>query len=429
MEEEATIKAEEKAEAEVVAVANEEVEAEEPTVEPEAEKAEEEPVEKPVENTEEVAENGEETITIEKEPEMDNEVAKSLVKEASQKSISESADYLKSKSAVADFAKIMYKSSKTGAGIDLWKENLAAKGITGDALLPSRIENVLFKAWEDKGGILSTFRTSTARHLAANAFYGANAEDIRAKGHKKGEAKAEQIITNKRRDLSVKAIYKMLNLDWQDIVEDENGELLAFRTEELAARVADEIAKGAILGDGRTAPEGSDPDYRVFDGTRGLFSMVADIDGSTVANSYASFVASQIANVETDTIYAKIVKTLNAVKPVTTGGRKVLIVPEGTIAELQLIQNENGGYLFQPGTDFAAIFNALVFELPGVKAAGYDVLAYADQGYVLTGTGDVVRTGYDMIHNQDQMLVERAVAGSLEGWKRAAGYKSAAVSA
>ena len=390
---------------------------------------EETPAEEPVEAPEA------ETISTNntEEPIMENadNVAKTLVmEEATQKSVSvNTTDYLKSKSALKDFAKTMYKYSKTGNAVDMWKENLAAKGVTGDAILPSRLENIFFETWEDKDGILSTFRKISNRHVAANAFYGAEAEDIRAKGHKKGETKAEQAIVNKRRDLSVKVIYKMLALDWQDIVDDEDGELVAFRTRELAKRVANEIALGAILGDGRTEPGEGEADYRVFDGTRGLFSIKADLDACGTANSYASFVARTIDNVATDTIYAKVIKTLAKVKAVTPGAKKVVIVPEGTIAELQLIQNENGGYLFQPGTDFNAVFGAYVYELAEMATSGYDVIAYADQGYLLAGTDDVVRTGFDLKTNKDQMLVERAVAGSLDGSKVAAGYKTATVSA
>lgn len=413
---------------EVVETPETPAEAEETAEEPKAEEPEaEETAEEPAEDSDA------EIVNITKDNTMDNAdaVAKTLaMPEATQKSVSvNSTDYLKSKAALKDFAKTMYKYAKTGNAVDMWKENLASKGISGDAILPSRLENIFFETWEDKDGILATFRKISNRHVAANAFYGAQAEDIRAKGHKKGETKAEQAVVNKRRDLSVKVIYKMLSLDWQDIVDDEDGELVAFRTRELAKRVANEIALGAILGDGRSEPGQDEADYRVFDGSRGLFSIKADLDGSSVSNSYASFVARTIDNVPTDTIYAKVLKTLAKVKSVTPGAKKVVIVPEGTIADLQLIQNENGGYLFQPGTDFGTVFGATIYELAEMADSGYDVIAYADQGYLLAGTDDVVRTGFDIKTNKDQMLVERAVAGSLDGSNVAAGYKSASVSA
>lgn len=366
----------------------------------------------------EAEEAKEETINEEK-PEMADQttVAKTLVKEASQKTVSAPVEgYLKTKGAVKDFAKCIAENGKFAA--KAWMDNLSAKGITGDAILPSEIENIFFKAWEDNGGIISTFAGVRLTSGALNAF----TTESRALGHKKGEAKANQTITNIRRDIKAKIIYKKLPIDLQDLIDDQTGELLRFRVQELAERVANEIVVSAILGDGRS--EGT-PDYRTFDGTRGLFAMAADITGSSESGSYASAVATAINNVEGDDAYAKIVKTLAKVK----GDRKVVILPEGTLAGLALTKLDNGNYMFQAGVNFEQIFGARIFELPEMTGSAYDVIAYADGAYKLFGTGDMVRTDFDLTYNQDIMLVERAVAGSLAGNKVAAGYKAAAVSA
>ena len=156
--------------------------------------------------------------------------------------------------------------------------------------------------------------------------------------------------------------------------------------------------------------------------------MVADIAGSGVANSYASMVATQLNGSADDDLYAKIVKTLAKVKPVgITSGRdfrKVIVVEPTDLASLHLLTNAAGAYLFAPGTDFEQVFGAKIIELEGVKAAGYDVIAYANQGYTLLGTDDMVRTDFDISTNTDYMLVERLVAGSAEGNKVIAGYKN-----
>ena len=280
--------------------------------------------------------------------------------------------------------------------------------------------------------MLGTFRRSNRRAGVANAYYG-EGENIRAKGHKKGEEKAVQQISTLHRDLKGKILYKMLDIDLIDLLEDEDGEFLRFRTEELAARLKTEVYTGAILGDGRSVPGDNEADYRVFDGSRGLHSIVADLNGSSVANSYASFVASTINNVATDSTYKKIVKTLRAIKPtaftVNTPINKVIVIDPTDLTDLMLAEDEEGRPLFQPGTDFEKVFRAKIVELEGIKAAGYDVIAYANQGYTLLGTDDMVRTDFDIKTNKDYMLVERLVSGSLEGSKVAAGYKSAGASA
>jgi hypothetical protein len=163
----------------------------------------------------------------------------------------------------------------------------------------------------------------------------------------------------------------------------------------------------------------------MFNGSRGLWSMAADIAGSATAGSYASKVASIVANVATDGTYEKIVKTLAAVKPVgtTTGNdRKVLVIDPADLTALALTKNEQGQFIFAPGVNFEEVFRCKIVELEGVKNSGFDVIAYANQGYTLLGTDDMVRTDFDIDYNRDVMLVERLVAGSLEGNKVAAGY-------
>ena len=422
---------EEKDDKELVEQAEAVAEAETPT-EAEAEPEAETPAEEPAEAEEAPAEEAEETITTNESKgiKMDDKIAKSLVKEPSQAAVSVetgATGYLNSKGAMADFAHVIAENRGNKFAIkSAWESNLKAKGLAGTFTLPTELEAIFFHAWNDvEADVLGTFRRSARRAGVANAFYGANAEDIRAKGHKKGETKADQTLTATKRDLKGKIIYKKLGIDLIDLLEDESGEVLRFRTEELTDRLRTEVFIGAVLGDGRSE---ATPDYRVFDGSRGLWSMVSDIAGSGVANSYASMVATSINGSADDDLYAKIVKTLAQVKPVgiTRGQeyRKVIVVEPTDLASLHLLTNAAGAYLFAPGTDFERVFGAKIIELEGVKAAGYDVIAYANQGYTLLGTDDMVRTDFDISTNTDYMLVERLVAGSAEGNKVVAGYKN-----
>lgn len=248
-----------------------------------------------------------------------------------------------------------------------------------------------------------------------------------ALGHKKGEQKAEQDVTAIPRNGGLKTVYKKLKLDWIDIVNDESGELYVFRTRELTDRVLHALVKGAILGDGLSAPSEGQPDYRVFDGTNGLYSIASDLDGSSVAGSYAATVATVVPNTASDDMRAKIVKTLSKVC-VGDGERKVLVVAEGTLSDMLLEKNSVGDYRYSMDTDWAKIFNvAYIVEFPAdeMKAAGYDVMAYKDQAYTIGGPDMTVRNWFDGNVNQDVMLVERPVMGSLEGNKVAAGYATA----
>ena len=197
---------------------------------------------------------------------------------------------------------------------------------------------------------------------------------------------------------------------------------MQFRTEELASRVANEIVVGAILGDGRSS---ATPDYRVFDGTKGLYSMAADITASATKGTYASAVATKVTEAESGMLYASYLKTLSAVH---TNGRKVLIVPYGAIAELLTDTDDSNKPIFAPGTTPEQLFpNTRVFELEEMVVDSMQAIAYADgQAYVLNGdNAGRVFTDFEITKNQDVMEVVRYVGGSLQGRKLAAGLVKA----
>lgn len=303
-------------------------------------------------------------------------------------------------------------------------------GVMGDAILPTDISNVFFKAWQDAGGILETFQQLPV--VAANVYaMKADGESGRAKGHKKGETKDAQELKLVRRQLSPKIIYKLLPLDMIDIINDTTGELLLIRAQELASRVVDEQARGSIVGDGREAPESSNPDRRVFDGANGLWSMKHDLDASA-SDEFAKTVATKIAATDVTDLsqYEKVRKVLSKVKSRRVNGRdmgKVVVLPEGGIEAIYDSKNANSTPIITPGVRLDAIFDNVTFiEADWMTGSGYEMIAYANQGYVLAGQRDaVVRTDYDIYKNQDLMINERAVSGSLQGYHAAAGIATA----
>lgn len=423
---EVTLKADEATEAEVEEATEEKAEEEEKSEpEAEAENATETEGESVAEEEEKSEESEAETTeeSTKEESEMDKEIAKEAIATPAVAVKATSENYLASKDYMNVFKKAIIdtKGQSAEATKAVLKAHLTSKGITGDAILPTEIASIFFKTWEDKGSILSTFRNINAPAAALYAF-GGEGEGIRAKGHKKGDQKAVQTVTSTRRDLKQKLVYKRQDYDLQDILDDTTGELLRFRVEELGARVANEIALGAILGDGRTQPE-SGADYRVFDGTRGLWSMAADIAGNS---AYQNAVANAVTYSATDNIFDKIKKTLAQVRAIN-GGRKVVVVAPGVLTDFEISKTESGVYLIAPGTSASALFpNTVIFEMDEMEGADYDVIAYAENGYALFSTNEMVRTAFDLDYNTDAMLVERSVAGSLYGNRVAAGYNAQA---
>lgn len=353
-----------------------------------------------------------------------NEIAKEQVKSFADQGLNVVAnDYLKSKSAMKDFREtiLKYHRGDNAKIMEDWADQVKAKGLSGDAILPSRIEQIFFQTWSENGSILSTFKRSSTKALKVNALTG-EGEGILAKGHKKGEQKDEQDIENLQRSLMCLPIYKKLSFHLQDLFNDETGDLLQWRVEELAERIASMIAIGAILGDGRTA---GTPDYRVFRDGEGLYSMKDDINGTA---DFQKAVATKITGLASDNVMDLVVKVRNAVKGKgsnQTQPSKILIVPEGFMTELETAKTTNGDRLFPIGTDFAmALRVKAIYELEEMvpSATVPSIICYADQSYTLIGEGATkTYTDFDLNTNKDIMLQEQFVAGSLTGRKTAAG--------
>lgn len=375
-----------------------EVPEEEVTDEPEGEA----PQETPEDNTD--PEEEEET--------MNKQIAKDAVvnKGAMPNQPASANNYLKSKAALADFKNIVLKNHR-GSNEQImreWSAHIKSKGVTGDAIMPAQIENIFFKAWVDNPGILATFRTISVKNAAV---YAMSTSDT-AKGHKKGETKSDQTLTAVRRDLKGLGIYKKLPIDLQDLYDDETGELLAFRVEELAARVANAIAIGALIGQG----SGNDA---TLQGTRGLYPMLTDIKDTS---GFGSKVATKVEGKEGEGNYELAIRALGAVKDEKQAG-KILVVPTGFITEIKLAKGSDGHLMFPAGSDIASLLGAKqIFEIDELADKDVKAIAYANQSYVLVGEPTAtVRTDFDIDKNQDIMLTERYVGGSAQGYKTVAG--------
>lgn len=385
--------------------------------------------EKP-EETEQTEENGKtepeqeetpaETVEEEKEKEnneMNDEIAKAAVvaegAEAVENTAAKAKAYLASDKAMADFAKVIVSNKGLGneAVLNAWGTELKSKGITGAAVLPTKLENVLFKLWTDQPGILSTFKFVNVKHAQALGYQlGTNGT---AKGHTKGAQKTDQDLVGVSREILTRAIYKKLPIDLQDLVDDETGALLAFRSEELQDRIANAIAVGAIVGNSEYLNSG-----------RGLYSMTADI---AATSGYGKDVAVSVENDSNDTAYDKAIKTIYALN-IEDGKQAVLIAPRGFKQELLLTKDSAGHPVFNPGMDIAAALGVkAVYELSEMAGSGYDLIAYVEDTYMVIGEGNTsVYTQKDLSYNQDVMLAERYVGGSATGFQTVAGYKTAA---
>ena len=286
-----------------------------------------------------------------------------------------------------------------------------ADGISGLAD-PLNIEKMFMDALEKSDGIISYFRRANVRGLTNNVLDGASDEGGRAKGFKKGDNKADQSLTNTIRTVYCKMVYKKLSLDALEVYE--NPELIQFRAQELVDAIILEIERAAIAGDGREAPSGSDPDYRMFDGTnRGFFSIKAD---ATAVSGYGTFVASTYAIKAGENLYDGVV---SARGQLMAGGDQILVADPELITET-LKAKVGDAYLIAPGASIENTFRvARVFAPQWLNGTG-EAYLIARNAYTMIGEGQIrSRADFDTNTNQDILLDETPRGGMLTAYKGA----------
>lgn len=287
---------------------------------------------------------------------------------------------------------------------------------------PLNIEKMFTDALEKSDGIISYFRQANVRGLSNNVLNGATTEGGRAKGFKKGDNKADQSLTDTIRTVYCKMVYKKLSLDALEVYE--NPELVEFRARELVDAIILEIERAAIAGDGREAPSGSDPDYRMFDGTnRGFFSIKAD---ATAVSGYGTYVADTYQLADGENLYDGVV---SARGKLMAGGDQILIV-DPTMLSGALKAKVGSNYLIAPGASIEDTFRvARVFAPQWLNNTG-EAYLLARNAYTMIGEGQIrSRADFDTNTNQDILLDETPRGGQLTAYKGAVLITSTGASA
>lgn len=283
---------------------------------------------------------------------------------------------------------------------------------------PLNITNMFTEAMEHNDGILSYIfhiGGTNGRGLRNNALAGTADYGNEAQGHKKGDTKADETITNTIRVAYDKMIYKKLAIDAMEIYE--NPELLEFRSRELLDQILLSIERAIFIGDGRNAPAGSDPDYRMFDSTTntGLFPINADC---SAVSGYGTLVASTYAANEGDNLYDAVV---GARRWIRSEGDQILVVKPSVLTAAFQAKVYNR-YLIEPGASAEDIFRvARVFSPMWMEYATEDAFLLVRNGYTTTGERNPrVYPFFDVSNNQNILLNEMPIAGTLTKYKSAA---------
>ena len=329
-------------------------------------------------------------------------------KDTVKQEVVKTADWLHGEAGHKAFADTLRRAGRLGATFDaMWKaeaeKHMSLDGITG-LPNPAPVDQMFVDGLEKADGIISHFRWVSAKSFRVHIL----ASESRAAGHKKGDTKQNQAVTDTIRDLLVKMVYKRLDLDATELYE--NPWLIDFRSQELVDAIIAEIERAAVIGDGRTAPAQGQPDLRMFDGTRGFYSIAADC---TAQNALADVYATAAGG----NLYDGVVGAKGLIR--TEGAQ--YIVAKSSVITAMLQAKANGQYLVTPGARIEDVLGVDRVYTPGwMEGATPDAFLIVNNAYIHGGEQGIrVRADFDTTNNTDILLDETPRFGSLAAKKSA----------
>ena len=328
-----------------------------------------------------------------------------------------SESWVTSKDGHIAFAKALKQAGRFNATFDaLWRNELSKHmsldGITG-LPTPAAVDRIFEDALEKSDGIISHFNHVNTRSLAINMLAATTAgTSDRAAGFKKGDTKQNQNLTDNVRNVLNKMVYKRLDLDAMELYE--NPELIDFRARELVDAIIVEIERAAIIGDGRSS---GTPDLRMFDGTRGFYSIAADAAASSGIGTY---LADKVTRTKGDGLNLYDL-TIQARGKIKTEGAQFMVAKSSAVSALFMAKNGDG-YLIAPGSSVEDVLKVTRVYTPAWmdKDATNDAYLIVDKAYAETGDSAISnRPEFDTSTNTDVLLAETPRGGSLTKYKSA----------
>lgn len=346
----------------------------------------------------------------EKEEEMDKELAKDAIsKAAPSQTMKSSSNYLETREAMNDYAKILEKFAGANANEikKAWTDHVAQKGISNvESLLPGAMVSAISDGIEKSGTIWNILNKTglTVRRIDAET------AGNRAQGHKRGTNKKEATLTFTDRVIRAGFIYDYLKLNKEDIVENrDTGALVKFVLETLPKRIITEIERAVVIGDGRSG----DGDDKI----NSFVSILDDAKNSVFATEYTPTTG--------EPFYKSIVK---AAANIVAEGDVYLVMSKSAKADLKLSETKSGALVFPLGGDIAGTLEVKEIFTPSWFAPeGVQAVMFVGDAYETVGDNSIeAYTNFSLSQNKQEYLQEIYAGGALTKVKSGVVIKNAA---
>lgn len=317
----------------------------------------------------------------------------------------------------SDMAAIFSDAKKTGS----LKDAAIAHGVTDiDYLFPNdrfvtEAPGVIKRdtTWvSDFMGKVHHSPFSRVKSLFANL----TEDEARAKGYIKGNMKKEQVFGLLKRNTSPTTIYKKQKLDRDDVIDITDFDIVAFIKTEMREMLNEEIARAALIGDGR--PASSDDKINELN----VRPIWTDEDLYTIHKDVVV-----AANADADTKAKAFIRAaVKARKDYKGSGKPTLYTTEDILTDCLLMEDTNGRVIYETVEKLATALrvkdivtvevmenqsrevNGTNKELMGIIVNPTDYNIGADKGGAVNMFDD-----FDIDYNQQKYLIETRCSGAL----------------
>ncbi len=374
-------------------------------------------------DTEKTADNAEadkSEVNVKKEAIMPKtKDAKILAKSAGKSTVKPVAEtnsgkaWLGTDEAVKSYYGLIKTSASENEFKKAWNAELAAKGITGDDVVPDAVANVYFDVIQKHSGIISAFD-----QISDKAFAGHAVEiNGKARGHKKGEKKTADDVAHRVRRQYAHMLYQRLDLDAIDVYNSPEVANRALR-QQLEIMLRD-IERASVIGD----PVDVDAKDATLIGNEGIWPIKKDTADD--ADVYGKLVADHYTPVAGEAFDDKVTKA-KALLDENSPARIIAVIKKSTETALLTARDKNGRKLVENG-DLAAYLNVDEVFAPKWmdEDADNDAYLFLEKGYVLFGQPTPTqKPGFDYDYNRNISLLEMPKGGTLDGSKVAVAIRS-----
>lgn len=263
--------------------------------------------------------------------------------------------------------------------------------------------------------------TNSVRHTPfsriKSLFANITEDDARAKGYIKGNVKKEEVFTLLKRSTTPTTVYKKQKIDRDDVIDIVDFDVVAWLKREMRVMLDEEIARAALVGDGRVSSSDDkiDPIH--------IRPIWTDDDFYTIKQTVS------VASSDNESTIAKnfIKQCIKARKNYKGSGNPTLYTTEDMLTDMLLLEDTTGRVIYESTAKLATTLRvkeivtvpvmenltrtddmSKVHTLLGIIVNPYDYTIGADKGGAVNMFDD-----FDIDYNQQKYLIETRCSGAL----------------